>query len=192
MKYESDNLNELYNALCKTQMDMESASKDASNPFFKSKYASFESVVACSRPYLTKNGLCIIQRILTEEDRSFLLTRMGHSSGQWMESKVELKPPKSDPQSLASYITYMRRYTYSAFCCIVTEDDDGEKSMHGIRAEPVTPAYINESQISALKDKLGPDRLDGFLSYYGISDLSVFPKNKFVDAVTKLDKKKND
>jgi hypothetical protein len=190
MKYESENLNELYTALCNTQMEMGSASKSATNPFYKSKYANFDSVVECSRPYLTKNGLCVIQRILTEDGISFLLTRLAHCSGQWIESRIELKPVKQDPQELAKYITYMRRYTYSSICCITTEeDDDAENSMKSIRDKPAIEV-ISDFQVKSLKEKISDERLSAFLKYFEIDSLQELPKKRFVEAITKLDKKK--
>jgi hypothetical protein len=41
---------------------------------------------------------------------------------------MTVNPPKQDIQSLGSYLTYLRRYTYSAIVGVVAseEDDDGE------------------------------------------------------------------
>lgn len=57
-----------------------------------------------------------------------LMTRLCHASGQWIESSMTVNPPKQDIQSLGSYLTYLRRYTYSAIVGVVAseEDDDGE------------------------------------------------------------------
>ena len=216
MNYESDQLNELYTALAKTQMEMRNALKDGVNNYFKSRYATYESIISCSRPYLVKNGLAVLQIISTEGESSFLITRLGHSSGQWIQSKVILKPIKGDPQSFASYITYMRRYTYSALFCIVdTEDDDGEKAMESFRdnddgekamesfrdeeksktaqtnfepkpTEINSNVCISERQVVFLKEKLGPDKIGGFLKYYKINDLSNLPRSKFEEVVKKL------
>ena len=42
----SEQINELAAALAKAQGQMQSAKKDAENPFFKSKYADMDSVVS--------------------------------------------------------------------------------------------------------------------------------------------------
>jgi ERF superfamily len=186
MNLRSESLNELGKALALTQMEMEAAGKDSSNPHFKSKFASLESIVACSRPYLSKNGLCVIQRVLSEEGGSFLCTMILHTSGQWIESKAELKPVKSDPQAMGSAITYMRRYCYSSMVGIISEDDDGEKACH----RPMETVFIDDEQIKVLRSKLGDDseRERLFLQAFKCRSLKEFPRNLLAEAVRKLDK----
>jgi hypothetical protein len=133
VKYESDQLDQLYTSLCKAQSEMETANTDKNNPFFKSKYADLTSITKASRPYLTRNGLAIIQRIVSNgDDKMYLLTRLCHMSGQWIESKMPITPQDSKIQSIGSYITYVRRYALSAIIGIAVDDandDDGEKAM---------------------------------------------------------------
>lgn len=120
-------LNELFSALSKAQAQMHAALKTSDNPFFKSKYADFGEVVAASRPALSANGLSVIQRIICIDDGNEVLhSILGHSSGQYIDSIMRIKPQKSDVQSLGSYITYLKRYAYAALVGVVTEDDDGE------------------------------------------------------------------
>lgn len=121
-------MDELYNALSKTQAEMESAKLNSKNPHYKSNYANLESCIEASRPYLTKNGLCVLQMISTQNDKTFLVTRLAHSSGQFIESSMEIKPARNDMQGLGAAITYARRYAYSSMICLSTgDDDDGEK-----------------------------------------------------------------
>ena len=109
---ESAELGKLFEALAKAQLEMDVASTDCKNTFFKSKYADLASVVKASRPFLAKNGLAVMQRIIpNENEKMYLLTRLCHASGQWMESRIPILPPKPDIQTLGSYITYLRRYT---------------------------------------------------------------------------------
>ncbi len=131
--------NELFAALAKSQAEMNTAEPTSTNPFFKSKYADFSEIVKVSRPALTKNGLCVIQRVINNETGMELCTTLGHSSGQYIESIIKINPLKTDVQSLGSYITYLKRYAYTAIVGVVVsdEDDDGEASMKEIR-KPVT------------------------------------------------------
>lgn len=124
-------LNELFDALSKAQGEMEEAKTDSKNPFFKSNYADLASIIRASRKVLAKHGLSVIQPVRTFQDKRYLFTRLGHSSGQWIEGGIPLCPPKEDIQSLGSYITYLRRYCYAAMVGVVSsgEDDDGEKAM---------------------------------------------------------------
>src|ERR1700742_2994944 len=111
----SQELGELMGALAKAQGEMEVAGKDSANPFFKSKYADLASIVSASRPYLAKNGLSVMQKIeLDGEDRRILVTILGHSSGQFITSRMIINPLKEDIQSLGSAITYLRRYAYAS------------------------------------------------------------------------------
>jgi hypothetical protein len=129
---ESQSLDKLYAALSKAQLEMLPAKTGSSNPFFKSKYADLASIVKASRKSLGINGLAVIQRIIRNGSAGMtLLTRLCHASGQWIESSMTVNPPKQDIQSLGSYLTYLRRYTYSAIVGVVAseEDDDGEASI---------------------------------------------------------------
>jgi len=126
---ESQSLDKLYAALSKAQLEMLPAKTGSSNPFFKSKYADLASIVKASRKALGINGLAVIQRIIRNGSAGMtLMTRLCHASGQWIESSMTVNPPKQDIQSLGSYLTYLRRYTYSAIVGVVAseEDDDGE------------------------------------------------------------------
>ena len=139
---ESQELNHLFEALAKAQADMDMAAKSSTNPFFKSKYSDLTSIVNASRDSLSKNGLSVIQRTLNLDGKSYLYTRLCHSSGQWIESNMEINPPKTDIQSLGSYITYIRRYSYASIVGVVTcDDDDGE---HAVKITSKELDTINE------------------------------------------------
>ena len=128
-KRETLELDKLLAALAKAQKSIKIAKKDSNNPFFKSAYADLVSVVKASRDALCDNGLSITQRIDKEEGRQMLFTRLGHASGQWIESIIPVNPPNANIQTLGSYLTYLRRYAYAALVCVVAsdEDDDAEK-----------------------------------------------------------------
>ena len=52
-------------------------------------------------------------------------------------SKMRILPAKTDIQSMGSYITYLRRYSYWALIGVTVsdEDDDGEVAMMPHREE---------------------------------------------------------
>jgi len=127
----SESLNEIFSALSKAQGRIENALKDKKNPFFKSSYADLSSVWDVCREPLSSNGLSIIQTVEGTKTDSFLITWLGHASGQWIRSKMPLLMQKSDPQSMGSAITYARRYALSAMVGVCADaDDDGEKAMN--------------------------------------------------------------
>lgn len=148
----SDHINELASALSKVQAEMKPAPKNAINPFFKSSYANMASVHETTRPLLSKNGLCIMQTMDegVEPNKVWLTTTLAHSSGQWISSEIPLNPVKPDPQSLGSYITYMRRYAEMAIIGLASdEDDDGEKAMNH-EARGTTQTHPTEAQLKRL------------------------------------------
>ena len=159
---ESPELNELFTALAKAQSEMKVAGQDSINPFYKSNYSNFPSIVKASRGTLTKHGLCVIQRVLPNgEGKMYLFTRLCHASGQWMESQMLLNPPKGDVQSLGSYMTYAKRYSYAAITGVVSsadveEDDDGNKAVDAYKNQKPEPK-ISKEEVSLLNGLIGDD-----------------------------------
>ena len=123
---QSDSIKELATALSKVQGELTYAKKDSANPFFKSRYADLESVWDACRDLLAKNGLSVIQMPGNYfEGRMWLVTKLCHTSGEWIEQEMSVPVPKADPQGAGSALTYMRRYALAAFVGVVQADDDG-------------------------------------------------------------------
>lgn len=123
----SEQINELAAALVAAQSEIRGAVKDASNPFFKSKYADLESVWEACREQLQKNGLAVSQVTEMAGTEMVLVTVLMHKSGQWLSGMYPVRPVKADPQSLGAAMTYARRYALAAIIGICQiEDDDGE------------------------------------------------------------------
>ena len=114
---------EITKALLGFHSEVEKISKDASNPFFKSSYASLSNILDSIKQPLAKNKLTFVQ---FPEGANGLTTRLMHESGEWMETTYIMTPAKNDPQGLGSAITYQRRYSLGAVLGLnVSEDDDG-------------------------------------------------------------------
>ena len=176
----TNNLATLYTALSKAQGEMEMALKQSTNPYFRSRYADFASVIKASREHLTKHGLCVIQRILTKGDKMVLNTMLAHSSGASIDSEMFINPPKSDIQSIGSYITYIKRYMYAAIVGIATTDDDGESAMKGARAID----GVQVTEVKGLISKLhGKDELEKLLKWCQIDKVEEITQDKY-SAVT--------
>src|SRR4030095_13520534 len=162
----SDQIAELAAALATAQAAMRGAVKDPENPFFRSKYADLASVWEACREPLTANHLAIVQfpratfegkpeayewTTRTWEGRYgvrvptvvSVLTRLMHSSGQWLEDTTSTMLPNADPQAVGSAITYLRRYALAALAGAAPEDDDAEAAHTASRAQALpkpTPA----------------------------------------------------
>lgn len=201
----SDDLKELFTALSKAQAEMKTAGLNAENPYFKSSYSDLAEIVRVSRPALAKNGLSVIQQILPNEDgQNILHTLLCHSSGQYIESRMRILPSKPDVQSLASYLTYLRRYSYAAIVGVVSsgEDDDGERDVATHREtfakgvalntkyNPREESYesISKEQLEELNYELEgfPDICEQVLDGLKIQNLSDMPKSKFLIATKRI------
>ena len=129
----SESIAKLAEALAKAQAQIEGAKKTADNPFYKSKYADLSEVWEACRKPLTANGLSVVQTqayLPEAPDMVVIDTRLLHSSGEWIEGRLALKPVKADPQSIGSAITYARRYSLQSIVGIAPEDDDGNAASH--------------------------------------------------------------
>lgn len=123
----SDSVTNLVASLIKVQAILEDAKKDSVNPFFNSKYADLSSVWDVCRQPLSDNGLCITQTLDSSDGGMIILeTTLFHSSGEWINSRLLVRPVKEEPQAIGSAITYARRYALSALVGVCPEDDDAE------------------------------------------------------------------
>lgn len=124
---QSPTVGALFAALAKAQGEIESATKSADNPFFKSKYADLAAIRDACKP-LSKYELAIVQMPFTRGNQIGVRTQMGHASGEWLACIALTTPKDGGPQAFGSCATYLRRYSLAAFACVATEDDDGEKA----------------------------------------------------------------
>lgn len=134
----SQDLKELASALCKVQATMQPIARSADNPFFSSRYSDLSAVWEGIRKPLTDNGFCVIQAADVDESLVIVTTTLLHSSGQFVKSRIRMRPVKSDPQGIGSAITYARRYALSAIvgACSEGEDDDGNAASRAQGGSP--------------------------------------------------------
>lgn len=195
--YRSEQLNELFTALAKAQNEMETAGKNQSNPFYKSKYADLLALIEASRPYLSKNGLSVIQRIEPWQDGIHqIITVLGHASGQWMESVIRITPEKPGMQAFAANLSYLARHAYARIICIGVGDDDGENEREFINKQ-TTPKTTQIEKISdeqaqqiiILRSKNEPANqyLINFCKVNNIERISDIPKSRFNELIRQME-----
>ncbi len=127
-QYQSEQVNELAEALAKAQGEMGHAKKDSTNPHFRSSYADFTAVVDALKVPLQKNGLSYAQVTdIDEAGNITMITTLMHKSGQWLRSYYPIRPVQATPQGLGSSLTYGKRYSLAAIVGVaaIDEDDDG-------------------------------------------------------------------
>ncbi len=104
---------------------MTKVKKDATNPFFKNKYASLSNIIEATQKPLSECGLAVLQLPAGE---NMLTTMLIHETGEYIAETYTMKPAKSDPQGVGSAITYQRRYAMGAILNLnIDEDDDGNE-----------------------------------------------------------------
>ena len=103
------------------QQEIGTISKDAKNPFYKSKYFDINSLIKQLQPLLNKHRLLLLQPIEEDMVVSKLICVDGTGG---VISGLKL-PEITDPQKLGSCITYYRRYTLGSLLGLQAEDDDG-------------------------------------------------------------------
>lgn len=154
----SENINELSAALSKAQGELENVAENQVNPYYNSRYADLAQVLAGVRKVLSKYGLAITQIIETEENSLQLYTMLVHTSGQYIQGVTTLRLPSTDGrngvQSLASIITYMRRYCITAILGLASEDTDGNMAQ-----VPAPPQEDQHEQKPKLQRPLSPTDL---------------------------------
>jgi ERF superfamily protein len=133
----SEGLNELATALARAQADISHAKEDASNPHFRSAYATLASVIdACKLP-LSKASIAVVQAPYNAGSLIGVSTMLIHSSGQWIKCKVAVRPVRFEAQAVGSVISYLRRYTLLSIIRMSQDDADVEPpASPTIRPEP--------------------------------------------------------
>ena len=125
-------MNEIKNfakAFIEAQKEMGVATKDSSNPYFKSKYADLNSIREACLPSLNKHGIAVLQPIVQVDGKNYIKTLLLHESGESMECLTEIIYSKqNDAQAQGSGITYARRYGLQSLVNVGAEDDDGNKA----------------------------------------------------------------
>ncbi len=208
--YESDQTDELYTALAKAQGEWIPVKMNKVNPFHKSEFANLHIVVEMTRPSLSKYGLSFIQQIRAVDNRSYVVTRLCHSSGQFIQSKYLLCPLKAGMQEWGCVTTYARRYCLMALLGVTFEhdfeDDDAEFEENKLRAADPGATKPNmdydrkeESAETVTKFQLNElhNELDGYpqlgkkiLESYNLDNLSQLPESLYRDVVMKIRKQK--
>lgn len=133
----------LAEAMLDFRANVDSVTKDSDNPFFKSKYASYNNVQETINPTLDMLGMCVVQAPMIIDGVNVLNTKiyLADSPSDMIEGNLPLLMPKNDMQALGSAMTYARRISLVSLFGLAAEDDDGhEASQH-----PKKPAWENKN-----------------------------------------------
>ncbi len=141
----------LASAMAGAFAEIEAATKDATNPHFKAKYAGLGAVIDAIKPSLIKHGLFFTQRCHPSEGGVSVETVLHHSGGDEMSLGTLFVPAnKNDAQGFGSALTYARRYGLLTGFGVPTEDDDGNA------AAKTAPAASNGHTARQAQDRDAP------------------------------------
>jgi hypothetical protein len=88
-------------------------------------YAELGTIWTHIAPAWRKAGFFWVSDVQTGERGPKLVTRIGHKSGQWMESDFTL-PNIANTKQFAGEITYARRYSFSMMMGLASQEDADE------------------------------------------------------------------
>lgn len=132
-KYESEKTEEINTALAAASLEYPEIKINRQNPYLASGYSDLHEVMRKIRPVLGKNHLHITQIKKQLDGRTILITRIWHSSGQWIESRVFLTPSKNTLDAYGSNSNTMKRFEVMDILGLTVSgdpyDDDGEADM---------------------------------------------------------------
>lgn len=181
MTMQSETIGKLAEALAKAQAVIENPAKNRevevrmkTGGSYKFSYTTLDEILRTVRDPLTSNGLWFVQGLALSDDGKYrLMTRLLHSSGEWIESETPLFVGEQSNQAFGSAVTYAKRYALSAMLGIAADEDDDANSAdgHGVTGKADKPGKETPKQNfadqtpSAAKDppqSSGKKRLAGF------------------------------
>jgi hypothetical protein len=117
-----------------------------------------------------------------------VITRLMHSSGEWLEQEYFIPLGKMDAQAAGSAITYARRYALQAIAGIPAEDDDGNAAT---QAKPESVTKAQAKVIGELIKQSGANT-EKFCIAFKCKDVASLSASNFDRAKELLEKKIGD
>jgi hypothetical protein len=157
----------IYSALAKFADIVKPIEKDASNPFFKSKYATLSHIQEVIKPHLKASGLILVHAVTGDSVTS---TVYAVEDGSSVSSAFPFILGK--PQENGSAVTYAKRYNTAALLNLDTDaDDDGNEAQKNetasvaktatALAKPVELPWMNDNQLADLLSLIDKGQYDG-------------------------------
>lgn len=115
-------------ALSKAQGSMKGAAMNAKG-HFNNKFADLHNVIEACKPHLSSHEIAFVQGNRFKDGVFLVVTKLIHSSGEWLSSEMALPIPKNaGPQQIGSLNSYGRRYTLASMAGIAQYDDDATEA----------------------------------------------------------------
>jgi ERF superfamily len=151
-----DNLS-LAEALAKAQSEMLNPRFDATNPHFRTRYASLAAVRDATIPLLARFGIAVTQDILADERGLTCITTFHFGAETMRFSPLTIPVAKADAQGIGAAATYARRYSLMAACGVVGDTDNDGEEQRAPEKLPTPAAYAEwQTQFRAIAEKGTP------------------------------------
>lgn len=120
-------MNSILQALSQFQTEVRAIKRGDDNPFFKSKYASLDSIQQHIKPHLIKCGLIVTQGNIVIDGNIFVNTKVWHTeSGEFIESIFPIVVQKGTAQDYGSAVSYAKRYSITGLLNLIVQDEDDD------------------------------------------------------------------
>jgi len=104
--------------------ELRTLGQDGSNPHFKSRYLTLQTLIEGVRPILARHHLALLQPVTADGNSVTVTTVILHASGAKFDSSLTLTATgPATPQALGSLISYARRYGAGSLLGIVSDPD---------------------------------------------------------------------
>jgi hypothetical protein len=130
---QSEELDQLYGAMAAAQAELVNPDSNKvadvelkSGGSYTFKFANLAAGLAVVRPVFGRHGLMLTQVPTRAGGATFLVTRIGHKSGQWMQSVLPLPALGGRMQEWGGALTFMRRYVVFSMVGIAADTDDDD------------------------------------------------------------------
>jgi uncharacterized protein YfkK (UPF0435 family) len=148
----------IYVSLCKFQSQLITVEKKRQG--FNFKYADLTDVWDVIRKPLTENGFSIIQLVQSEDEKTYIITKLYHVTGECIESKTLMNFTAKKFQDVGTAIAYYRRYSLCSMIGIVSDsdvdskkiEDDGDIYEKVKKEEPKKVPCISNKQLTIIRN----------------------------------------
>lgn len=153
----SEQLDKLADALSKVQSAIKNPEKNKTatirtkaGPSYSYNYADLPECFEVAKKAMGENGIACPCTVEQRDHGNFMVMRLIHSSGQWIESEWALTG--SDEKTIAGSMTYGRRYLFCALLGIAAEDDrddpnEEDKEKNTAPKESVKPKEVMSASV---------------------------------------------
>jgi hypothetical protein len=144
----SPSIKNIAKALQLFNMKVDVIKKDATNPFFKSSYASLPHILDAINIPLIESNLALT--MFPSGEHGLYCILLHTESGEYFASEYIMKPTKDTPHEKGSCLSYQRRYCISSILNLqiddLLKDDDGNKASEQSQDQQKSQQKDNEKK----------------------------------------------